>query len=89
MFYRKFYPAARESNPLGSFMTGCLTGLVIGVAVGVLTAPHRGSITRRKLTRRAGETRDQILEAVEALLEERFGGKKEPTEEETESEATG
>ena len=32
------------------------------------------AITRRKLTRRAGETKDQLVEAVEELLEKRQKG---------------
>jgi hypothetical protein len=31
-------------------------------------APHRGDITRRKLARRAGEKRDQVVEKVEDLM---------------------
>jgi gas vesicle protein len=39
--------------------------MVIGGVLGVLMAPHRGDITRRKIVRRAGETKDQVSEVVE------------------------
>ena len=50
------------------FLLGCLAGMVLGAALGILMAPHRGDITRRKLARRAGETRDQVVERVEDLM---------------------
>ena len=55
----------RQSNdssngPCVGFLGGCFAGMVIGVALGVLMAPHRGDITRRKIARKAGETRDQV-----------------------------
>jgi gas vesicle protein len=52
---------------VGSFLMGCLTGLVIGCALGVLLAPHRGEVTRRKLRRRVEEARDQVSEKMEDL----------------------
>jgi len=84
MIYRRSYPREDESGHVGSFLAGCLTGMLIGAALGVLMAPHRGEITRRKIARRAGETKDQVKEAVEELMEER-AAKKEEEEEEEES----
>ncbi len=64
---------SRSSTPtrstLGSFLLGCATGVVIGAALGVLTAPHRGKVTRTKLARKAEEAREQILETVENAVE--------------------
>jgi gas vesicle protein len=62
---------ARENSdgigPLESFALGLLTGLTAGSILGVLLAPHRGEITRRKIRRKVDETRDQVNEAVEDL----------------------
>ena len=61
--------AQKDSNDsLIGFLLGCLAGVVCGAALGILMAPHRGDITRRKLVRRAGETRDQVVEKVEDLM---------------------
>ena len=34
-------------------------------------APHKGDITRRRIVRQAGEKRDEVMEAVEDLIERR------------------
>jgi hypothetical protein len=34
-------------------------------------APHKGDVTRRKIVRQAGEKRDEVIEAVEDLIERR------------------
>jgi gas vesicle protein len=68
MHYLRPHPRS-DSDQLATFLAGCLAGLVVGAALGVLLAPHRGDITRRKLARRAGQTKDQVVEAVEELLE--------------------
>jgi hypothetical protein len=75
MIYRRAYPVASESSGIGSFLAGCLAGMAIGTAMGMLMAPHRGEITRRKIARRAEETRDQVVEAVEEALEDHLGKK--------------
>lgn len=60
--------ASGNSDGIGqleSFALGLLTGLVAGSALGVLLAPHRGQITRKKIRRKVGEARDQVSETVE------------------------
>lgn len=57
-----------------SFLAGCVAGLALGGLLGLLMAPHRGDITRRKISRRVGETRDQVVQAVEELLEKKLKG---------------
>ena len=50
---------------LESFALGLLTGLIAGSVLGVLLAPHRGEITRKKIRRKVEDARDQVSEAVE------------------------
>jgi len=59
-----------------SFLAGCVAGLALGGLLGLLMAPHRGDITRRKISRRVGETRDQVVQAVEELLEKKLKGER-------------
>lgn len=72
MFYSRFYPgnhsSGRSSGRLTGFVIGCCAGFVVGSALGVLLAPHRGDITRRKISRAAEETKDQVVEKVEDLM---------------------
>ncbi len=68
MFYSRYYPGNSSGGRLTGFVIGCCAGFVIGSALGVLLAPHRGDITRRKISRRAEETKDQVVEKVEDLM---------------------
>lgn len=81
MGYQLRNSADSDTEQVLSFLAGCLAGLAIGGALGLLLAPHRGDITRRKLTRLAGETRDQVVEAVEEMLEKRQKGTRDGDEE--------
>jgi gas vesicle protein len=65
---RHYSSKNNNGSSLIGFLAGILAGIVCGAALGVLMAPHRGDITRRKLARRAGETRDQVVEKVEDLM---------------------
>ena len=49
-------------------LTGVSCYIAVGGALGVLLAPHRGDITRRKISRAAEETKDQVVEKVEDLM---------------------
>ena len=42
---------------------------IIGGVLGVLLAPHRGDITRRKVARKAEEAKGQVIEVVENQVE--------------------
>jgi gas vesicle protein len=67
--YRKFYPQYRKSSGLGAFIIGLGIGVLLGALAGVLSAPHRGDVTRRRLSKKAESTRDQIVEAVEDFVD--------------------
>jgi len=82
MPYMRHYNGRNSGGNLAGFLAGCLAGILFGAALGILMAPHRGDITRRKLVRRAGETRDQVVEKVEDLMVHR-------SEEEDADEAAG
>ena len=71
MSYQRFYPQQRQSSGAGSFLSGFVAGALIGVVAGILLAPHKGEVTRRKIVRQAGDKRDEVIEAVEDLVEHR------------------
>ena len=71
MAYQRFYPQQRQSNGAGRFLSGFVAGALLGVVAGILLAPHRGDVTRRKIVRQAGAKRDEVMEAVEDLIERR------------------
>ena len=69
MSYRRTYSSPDDAGHAGSFLAGCIAGAVIGGVLGMLLAPHRGDITRRKIVRKAEDTKDQVIEAVEERLD--------------------
>ena len=74
MGYQRFYPQQRGSTGIGAFLVGLGLGVLIGTAMGMLSAPHRGDVTRRKIVRQAGVARDQVVDAVEDFVERRAEG---------------
>ena len=66
------YIRARRSREGGGvlpgFLGGCLAMLVLGAVLGLLLAPQRGEVTRRRIRRRAGAARDGVIEKVEDLM---------------------
>ncbi len=58
---------SRPSSGVVGFLLGLVSGLLLGTALGMLFAPHRGDVTRRKLQRRAAELRDQVGEAADSV----------------------
>lgn len=65
-----------SGSRFSTFLTGCFTGAIVGGLLGVMLAPLWGEITRRKVTRGAGATKDkaaatkdQVVEAVEQQME--------------------
>lgn len=46
----------------GKFLTGLLSGAAVGAAIGLLFAPKKGTVTRRKLT----ETSDNYIKGAKS-----------------------
>ena len=74
MPYRRYQSGGNTGNQLVGFLAGCVAGIVVGGALGMLMAPHRGDITRRKIARKAEQTKDQVVEKVEDLMVHRREG---------------
>ena len=68
MPYRRYHSGGDSSSQLVGFLAGCIAGIVVGGALGMLMAPHRGDISRRKIVRKAGQTKDQVVDKVEDLM---------------------
>jgi gas vesicle protein len=50
-------------------MNKFLTGLAIGIAIGVLIAPEKGTETRRKLSAKGKQLKDQFNDFVDSMAE--------------------
>ena len=59
---------SRGSGALPGFLVGCLAMLILGAVLGLLLAPQRGEVTRRRILRRAGAARDGVIDKVEDLM---------------------
>ena len=57
-----------DDSVLPGFVAGCLLMLVLGAVLGLLLAPQRGEVTRRRILRRAGAARDGVVDKVEDLM---------------------
>ena len=44
-----------------------LRGVVIGLVIGVLVAPDSGATTRKRLSKRAGEIKDTVLDTYDEI----------------------
>lgn len=72
---------SEQGSGLGSFVFG----VVVGALAGVLLAPARGEVTRRRLGRRVDELRDLAEEKIEELA----GPEPDEDEEEEQEEEEG
>lgn len=54
----------------GKMVAGILGGLAIGVAIGILFAPDKGSETRRKIVKRGKDSVDGIKEKLHDIADE-------------------
>jgi len=53
----------------GKVVLGVLAGAAAGALLGVLFAPHKGAVTRKKIVRRTGSYANGVKEKVSELLD--------------------
>ena len=53
----------------GKILTGALVGVAVGAALGILFAPDKGSVTRKKLTKSGGDLLDDMKSQIDDLAE--------------------
>ena len=51
-----------------NLLLGLLAGACLGAIGGLLFAPHKGTVTRRMITRRGGDYVDMLEEKVDDLM---------------------
>lgn len=54
----------------GKVLLGVLAGAATGALLGVLFAPHKGSVTRKKISRTTGSYADGVKDKINELLED-------------------
>lgn len=58
-----------KSNNNGKLVGALLVGAAIGGALGILFAPDKGSVTRKKLVAKGGDLSDSIKNNLSELVE--------------------
>jgi gas vesicle protein len=60
----------KTSSVVLSLIAGILAGAAAGAALGILYAPDKGTETRRKITRKGEELRDNLRQKFEGVKED-------------------
>jgi hypothetical protein len=63
-----------KSNNTSKLVGAVLVGAVIGGALGVLFAPDKGSVTRKKLMSKGEDLKDSISEKINGYMSDRKDG---------------
>ncbi|MEX1002617.1 MAG: YtxH domain-containing protein [Crocinitomicaceae bacterium] len=58
----------KSNNNTGKIVGAVLIGAAIGGALGILFAPNKGSVTRKKMLSKGEELKDTLQEKYDALL---------------------
>jgi gas vesicle protein len=59
----------KSNNNTGKIIGALLVGAAIGGALGILFAPNKGSVTRKKLFSKGEELKDTLKEKYNGLLD--------------------
>ena len=65
-----------DRDSIGAFGIGLVAGTFIGLAIGILYAPHKGSVTRELIKERAEDVKvkaEDLVEKAEDLVEKAKG----------------
>lgn len=65
----------KKSSNAGLIVTTLLTSAAIGGALGLLFAPNRGSVTRKKLYSKGKQAKNDLQEKYDALLKSQNSAK--------------
>jgi gas vesicle protein len=56
------------SNSTGNTILAILTGTAIGAGIGILFAPQKGTVTRKKIKDTLDKSKDNVLEKINVLV---------------------
>jgi gas vesicle protein len=59
----------KSNNNTGKIIGALLVGAAVGGALGILFAPNKGSVTRKKLFSKGEELKDTLKEKYNGLLD--------------------